>query len=238
MGDEEYPSSNFQYPSVERGMFTGIIEGAGKVLGLTAGGASGRLRVELGALAEGVRVGDSVSVDGACLTVARVGGGVAEFDVSAETLRVSTLAGLATGREVNLERSLRVGDRLGGHFVLGHVDGVGRIERLEAAPGQVTLTVSAAPEILSCLILKGSIAVDGISLTLADVAPDRFSVAVIPHTLDHTTLRRKSAGDRVNLELDVIGKYVARFLSASRGGRGAMPSGRLTEGFLEEHGFK
>jgi len=219
-------------------MFTGIIEGTGKVLGLTAGDASGRLRVELGALAEDVRIGDSVSVDGACLTVARVGGGVAEFDVSAETLRVSTLAGLATGREVNLERSLRVGDRLGGHFVLGHVDGVGRIERLEASPGQVTLAVSAAPEILSCLILKGSIAVDGISLTLAEVAPDRFSVAVIPHTLDHTTLRRKSAGDRVNLELDVIGKYVARFLSASRGGRGAMPSGRLTEGFLEEHGFK
>jgi riboflavin synthase len=219
-------------------MFTGIIEGTGKVLGLTAGGSGGRLRVELGGVAEGVRAGDSVSVDGACLTVTRVGGGAAEFDVSAETLRVTTLGGLAAGGEVNLERSLRVGDRLGGHFVLGHVDGVGRIERLEAAPGQVTLAVSAPPEILSCLVLKGSIAVDGISLTLADLAPDRFSVAVIPHTLDHTTLRKKSAGDRVNLELDVLGKYVARFLSASRGGRGAMPSGRLTEGFLEEHGFK
>ncbi len=221
-------------------MFTGIIEGTGKVLGLTVSGSSGRLRVELGAVAEGVRVGDSVSVDGACLTVTRIGGGIAEFDVSAETLRVSTLGGLAAGGEVNLERSLRVGDRLGGHFVLGHVDGVGRIERLEAAPGQVTLEVSASPEIISCLILKGSIAVDGISLTLAeDSSPDRFSVAVIPHTLDHTTLRKKSAGGRVNLELDVIGKYVARFLgSSSRGGRGAMPPGRLTEGFLEEHGFK
>ena len=220
-------------------MFTGIVEGIGRVLGLTVSGASGRLRVELGPVAEGVRVGDSVSVDGACLTVARAGGGVAEFDVSAETLRVSTLGGLAAGGEVNLERSLRVGDRLGGHFVLGHVDGVGRVERLEAAPGQVTLEVSAPPEILSCLIPKGSIAVDGISLTLADLSgPDRFSVAVIPHTLEHTTLRRKSAGDRVNLELDVIGKYVARFLGAQRGGRGVKPSGRLTEGFLEEHGFK
>lgn len=226
-------------------MFTGIIEGTGKVLGLTVSGLpagsgrAGRLRVELGAVAEGARAGDSVSVDGACLTVARVGGTVAEFDVSAETLRVSTLGGLATGGEVNLERSLRIGDRLGGHFVLGHVDGVGRIERLEAAPGQVTLQVSAPPEILSCLILKGSIAVDGISLTLADLScPDRFSVAVIPHTLEHTTLRKKSAGDRVNLELDVIGKYVARFLGASRGRAGAKPSGRLTEGFLEEHGFK
>jgi riboflavin synthase len=219
-------------------MFTGIIEGTGKVLGLTVSGASGRLRVELGAVAEGVRAGDSVSVDGACLTVARIGGRVAEFDVSAETLRVSTLGGLATGGEVNLERSLRVGDRLGGHFVLGHVDGVGRIERLDAEPGQVTLAVAAPTEILSGLVLKGSIAVDGISLTLADLAPDRFSVAVIPHTLDHTTLRKKSAGDRVNLELDVIGKYVARFLSASRNGPGAKPAGHLTEGFLEEHGFK
>jgi riboflavin synthase len=226
-------------------MFTGIIEGTGKVLGLTVSGAAGRLRIELGAVAEGVRVGDSVSVDGACLTVARIGGKIAEFDVSAETLRVSTLGGLAAGLpggsqggEVNLERSLRVGDRLGGHFVLGHVDGVGRIERLAAEPGQVTLVVSAPPEIMSCLISKGSIAVDGISLTLADLAPDRFSVAVIPHTADHTTLRKKSSGDRVNLELDVIGKYVARFLSASHGGRGATPSGRLTEGFLEEHGFK
>jgi riboflavin synthase len=219
-------------------MFTGIIEGTGKVLGLTASGAAGRLRVEMGAVAEGVRAGDSVSVDGACLTVARIGGRVAEFDVSAETLRVTTLGGLATGGEVNLERSLRVGDRIGGHFVLGHVDGVGRIERLEAEAGQVALAVSAPPEILSGLILKGAVAVDGISLTPAGLAPDRFSVAVIPHTLDHTALRKKSAGDRVNLELDVIGKYVARFLSASRGGRGAEPSGRLTEGFLEEHGFK
>jgi riboflavin synthase len=225
-------------------MFTGIIEGVGKVLGLTAGsagggrgGASGRLRVELGAIAEGVWIGDSVSVDGACLTVARIGGGIAEFDVSAETLRVSTLGGLAPGSEVNLERSLRLGDRLGGHFVLGHVDGVGRIERLEAAPGHVALEVSAPPELLSGLILKGSVAVDGISLTLAALAPDRFSVAIIPHTLERTTLRKKSAGDRVNLELDVIGKYVARFLSASCGAPGAKLSG-LTEGFLEEHGFK
>jgi riboflavin synthase len=215
-------------------MFTGIIEGPGKVLSLTVTGAAGRLRVELGAVAEGVRVGDSVSVDGACLTVARISGRVAEFDVSAETLRVSTLGSLAAGGEVNLERSLRVGDRLGGHFVLGHVDGVGRIERLQSEPGQVTLAVSAPPEILSCLIPKGSIAVDGISLTLADLSPERFTVAVIPHTLDHTTLRKKSAGDRVNLELDVIGKYVARFLSQRR----AQSSGRLTEGFLEEHGFK
>jgi riboflavin synthase len=216
-------------------MFTGIIEGAGKVLGLTVRGGSGLLRLELGAVAEGVRVGDSVSVDGACLTVTRIGGKIAEFDVSAETLRVSTLGGLATGGEVNLERSLRVGDRLGGHFVLGHVDGVGRIERLQTDPGQVTLAVSAPPEIISCLIPKGSIAVDGISLTLADLSPDRFTVAIIPHTLDHTTLRKKSAGDRVNLELDVIGKYVARFLGATRGGQ---PPGGLTEGFLEEHGFK
>jgi riboflavin synthase len=213
-------------------MFTGIVEATGKVLGLTVSGAAGRLRVELGAVAEGVRMGDSVSVDGACLTVSRIGGTAAEFDVSAETLRVTTLGRLKTGDEVNLERSLRVGDRLGGHFVLGHVDAEGRIDRLETTPGQVTLTVSAARDVVACLVPKGSIAVDGISLTIAALEPERFSVAVIPHTLDHTALRRKSAGDRVNLELDVLGKYVARFLP------GAKPPSRLTEGFLEEHGFK
>jgi len=219
-------------------MFTGIVEGIGKVLSLTVSGQAGRLRLDLGVVAEGVRSGDSVSVDGACLTVARVGGSVAEFDVSGETLDVSTLGGLGTGSEVNLERSLRAGDRLGGHFVLGHVDAVGRIDRLEATPGQVTLQVAAAREVVANLIPKGSVAVDGISLTIAALEPEKFSVAVIPHTFDHTTLRRKSAGERVNLELDVIGKYVARFLSARRGEPGAAPSARLTEGFLEEHGFK
>jgi riboflavin synthase len=219
-------------------MFTGIIEGTGKVLGLTVSGQAGRLRVELGAVAEGVRTGDSVAVDGACLTVARIGGIVTEFDVSAETLRVTTLGGLRSGDEVNLERSLRVGDRLGGHFVLGHVDAVGKIDRLETTPGQITLTVAAPREVVANLVPKGSIAVDGISLTIAALEPEKFSVAVIPHTLDHTTLRRKTAGDRVNLELDILGKYVARFLAAGFGGPGARPAGRLTEGFLEEHGFK
>ena len=218
-------------------MFTGIIEGVGKVSRLIAVGGAGRLSVDLGPLAEDVRAGDSVAVDGACLTVARLDARVAEFDVSAETLHATTLGSLKSGTGVNLERSLRVGDRLGGHFVLGHVDGVGTIDLLQPSTGQVTLRVSAAKEIIGHLIPKGSVAVDGISLTVAGLEEGSFSAAIIPHTFNHTTLRGKSAGNRVNIELDVIGKYVARLLSAHRPADGGKP-GRVTEGFLAEHGFK
>ena len=214
-------------------MFTGLIEAVGKVAGLSGGGESARLRVDAGALADGLAVGDSVAVEGACLTVAEVSGGAAEFDVSTETLRRTTLGDLRPGDGVNLERALRVGDRLGGHFVLGHVDCVGTMAAKRQAPGQVTVEVRVTPEIVTQLIPKGSVAVDGISLTLAELKPDGFSVAVIPHTLEQTTLGQKSGGARVNIELDVIGKYVARLL---RGGSGA--AGDLSEGFLAEHGFK
>jgi riboflavin synthase len=215
-------------------VFTGIIENIGKVKQVIAGAESVQLRVDIGALADGVTPGDSIAVDGACLTVAELAGSVAAFDVSTETLNVTTLGSLRAGGEVNLERSLRVGDRMGGHFVLGHVDGTGTIEGLHALPGQVTLRVLVPPHVCAQLIPKGSVAVDGISLTVAELGADNFSVAIIPHTMEHTTLRRKTGGDRVNVELDVLGKYVARFLSA----RAAKPGGRITEDFLAQHGFK
>lgn len=215
-------------------MFTGLIEKVGVVRGLSVSGEAGRLAVELGTLSEGVRPGDSVAIDGACLTATRLSGSVGEFDISAETLHRTTLGGLRPGREVNLERALRAGDRLGGHFVLGHVDDVGVIARLDAQPGQVTLGVTAPRELLAQLIVKGSVAVDGISLTLAGLTDDAFTIAVIPHTLERTTLRKKAVGDRVNLETDMIGKYVWRYLSAAAG----TPGKGLTEAFLAEHGFR
>ena len=147
-------------------------------------------------------------------------------------MRVTALQGVKPGDAVNLERSLRVGDRLGGHFVLGHVDCVGKIAALKKTSGQVTLEVDLSTEAVAQLIPKGSVAVDGISLTVAQIIPpDRFSVAVIPTTLRETTLDKKSVGDSVNIELDVIGKYVAQLLEAKGGGGG------LTPGFLAEHGF-
>lgn len=217
-------------------MFTGLIEGIGKVVLCSSAGRAARLRLEMGRIAEGVNLGDSVAVNGACLTVTHVDGRIVEFDVSAETLRVTTLADLKPGEEVNLERSLRVGDRLGGHFVLGHVDAVGKILALHKSPGQITLDVVAAADVLAQLIPKGSVAVDGISLTVADLRPDRFSVAIIPTTFRKTTLRSKSSGDRVNIELDVIGKYVAGLLGRSRGAASG-PAGEISVEFLAEHGF-
>lgn len=214
-------------------MFTGIIETVGVVERLTVAGESGRLRVDVGPLTEGLRLGDSVAVNGACLTAVLIAAPAVEFDVSAETLRITTLGAVARGARVNLERALRVGDRLGGHFVLGHVDAVGTITQLRHAPGQVILEVTAAPEVIGQMIPKGSVAVDGISLTLAALRADRFSVAVIPHTLDNTTLAGRAPGDRVNLELDVIGKYVQRLLERSAPAQG----GKLSTQFLAEHGF-
>ena len=233
-------------------VFTGLIETVGRAIRLTPAGAAARLTVDAGRVAEGVKPGDSVAVNGACLTATRIDGTVVTFDVSAETLRVATVGSVKAGDLVNLERSLRAGDRMGGHFVLGHVDAVGEIARLEETPGQWTLDVRlpedrrptsavgnalrGVPKSMPLLVPKGSVAVDGISLTIAGLEADRFSVAVIPTTLQETTLSRKKPGDRVNIEFDIIGKYVAR-LMGKLGGVGDADGGGLTRGFLAEHGF-
>jgi riboflavin synthase len=216
-------------------MFTGIVEGLGTVHRTESVGASARLVIDLGPIVAGVELGDSVAVNGGCLTATRIEGSVVDFDVSRETLSRTTHGDLASGEKVNLERALRVGDRLGGHFVLGHVDGVGMISAISTDSGQTTLEITASADIVSRLIPKGSVAVSGMSLTIADLKSDRFSIAIIPHTLANTTLPAKRVGDKVNLELDVIGKYVERLMARAQGKEG--DSSGVTANFLAEHGF-
>jgi riboflavin synthase len=214
-------------------MFTGLIEAIGTVRGARVVQAGRRIEVDLGPLAEGVRVGDSINVAGCCQTVAEMRGSSAAFDAVPETLRLTTLGDLAAGDRVNLERSLVAGARLGGHFVTGHVDGAARLAD-PGAPGEqggARLWVfQAEPALLRQMVPKGSVAVDGVSLTLVDVADAAFSVALIPTTLERTTLGRLRAGDRVNVETDLLGKYVLRYL-------GTAAAGGLTVEKLRDAGF-
>ncbi|RDV84721.1 riboflavin synthase [Ammonifex thiophilus] len=193
-------------------MFTGLVEEVGRVRRIVRGPASAQLEIEARRVLEDLRVGDSVAVNGACLTVTRLGSGSFWADAMAETLRRTNLGELGPGDRVNLERALRLGDRLGGHLVTGHVDGVGRILRKEREDVAWVLSIAAPSQVTPYLIEKGSVAVDGVSLTVVEVKGDIFKVALIPHTADHTVLGSKGPGDKVNLEADLIGKYVRRFL--------------------------
>lgn len=214
-------------------MFTGIIEDIRPVISLKRGAASARLSLDLGGLAQGVAVGDSICVSGACLTVTVLHGAAAEFDVSGESLARTTLGELTAGAPVNVERALRVGDRLGGHFVQGHVDGLGRIARRDEQEGQWVMGFEAEPGLCRSMILKGSIAVDGISLTLSALEDGYFEVTLIPHTIEKTTLRGKRRGDRVNLETDMIGKWVRKLLAGIEpGGPGLSLEQLEREGFV------
>ena len=199
-------------------MFTGIVEGMGKVRSISKSrkGADTALRVELGRLARGLKRGDSVCINGACLTVTKLSKGEAEFEMVAETIRRTNLGDVRHGDSVNIERSMRVGDRLEGHFVLGHVDGTGIIEKIEKMPSETKIWIKLDKGLARSLVPKGSIAVDGISLTLVDVKGDRVSVSLIPHTLDVTALGLGRRGDRVNIETDILGKYVASNLPQIR----------------------
>ena len=216
-------------------MFTGLIEEVGTVLRVERRGA-GLRRLEIAApgVCEDLKTGDSVNVNGACQTAVDVKGGAFEVESVAETLRRTTLGELRPGSPVNLERSLRPADRLGGHLVLGHVDGVGTVGRLEAAAGDTVLEVAPPAGLARYLAAKGSVAVDGISLTVVEVAAaGLFTVAVIPHTLAHTNLSQVRAGARVNLEVDVVARYVERLLEAGR----APASGGLTLDGLRDLGY-
>jgi len=193
-------------------MFTGLIECICQIRASRAS-ASGRcLSIDLRSVAAGVQVGDSIAIDGACLTVTRLSGTVAEFDVSAETLRCSTLGQLQVQAKVNVERALRLGDRLGGHMVQGHVDGLATIVEQSKQDRFMTIWLKADRPLVDQMVIKGSVTVNGISLTVADLNADRFSVAVIPETLRATTLAHTRVGDRVNIEIDVIVKTVRRYL--------------------------
>ena len=197
-------------------MFTGIIENLGTIRGIQTVPGGRRLRVEVGDWAEECPVGASVAVSGVCLTVASAGVRDLEFDVIHETLRRSNLGGKRVGGPVNLERSLRVGDRLGGHFVQGHVDATGTVARLNRAGEAVELEIALPPGFSDYLIEKGSVAIAGVSLTVVTVRMDRFTVALIPFTLERTTLGALRSGDPVNLEGDLIGKYVRKLVSGDR----------------------
>lgn len=214
-------------------MFTGIIEDLRPVVSVTRGAAAGRLAVDLGALSQDVRVGDSIAIDGICLTVASCQGPQAVFDVSTETLSKTAFRCLAAGHRVNVERSLRVGDRLGGHFVTGHIDGVGSIATKRRDAGQWTFEFHVDPSLSAMLIEKGSVAVDGISLTVVDLRPEAFAAAVIPHTFEHTTLGAKSERDQVNIEADVLGKWVRKLLPPREEASTGLTTDKLREaGFI------
>ena len=190
-------------------MFTGLIEKLGAVAGVSELPSGRRVRLAT-ELAGQLGLGDSIAVNGVCLTVVHCDAAGFEAEVSPETLRVTSLEGLRAGATVNLERPLLPTDRLGGHFVQGHVDGVGRIVEIEREADFWWVAVGFPVELDSCLVMKGSVAVDGISLTVAGLDADRFTVQIVPHTWRHTNLHARSVGDAVNIECDIIGKYVAR----------------------------
>jgi len=190
-------------------MFTGLVEAVGQVTESTATPGGVRLRIDT-ALAPELALGDSLAVNGVCLTVVRIDGSAVQADVGPETLRVTTLGSLGPGSLVNLERSMRADSRFGGHFVQGHVDAVGEIIELRPDADFHWLTVGFPPGLAPFLVHKGSIAVDGISLTVAELGDDRFGVMIVPFTIEHTNLRRLKVHDRVNLEGDMVGKYVVR----------------------------
>jgi riboflavin synthase len=209
-------------------MFTGIIEGSGKIKRLTPSGADAVLEVESLIALNDVAIGDSIAVNGACLTITGVNQNIFQADVSAETLGKTNLKQLHPGEKVNLEKSLRVGSYIGGHFVLGHVDTTGRILSQTKKSGSLIFVVSIDDNFSRYIVEKGSIALDGVSLTVNKLEKGRFYVNIIPHTAEKTTLVTKKEADLVNIETDILGKYVEKLLQTSRG---------IDNEFLAKHGF-
>ena len=216
-------------------MFTGIIEETGTVRHVSLSGSSGSIQIGSELVLAGTKPGDSIAVNGVCLTVTTMDTKGFTADVMAETLRRSNLGQLRAGDLVNLERAMPAGGRFGGHIVSGHIDGTGTIAALEKEGNATWVYIRTSPDILALIVEKGSIAIDGISLTVAKVGVEDFAVSIIPHTSSHTTLLKKKSGDVVNLENDIVGKYVQRLL-----GQPQQPQphrSRITEEFLRENGF-
>jgi riboflavin synthase len=209
-------------------MFTGLVVERGRLIADPTPSGQGGVRLSVGmtaALAERLAIGDSLAVSGVCLTVTEKGSGRVRVELSPETLARTTLGGLRGGDEVNLEPALRMGDPLGGHLVQGHVDATAEVAGRRDLTDHRVLAFSVPPDLAPFLVEKGSVTVDGVSLTVSALLPDRFEVALIPHTLEMTTLSLRAPGDRVNLEVDVLGKYVHRMLAA-RGLVPPLPEGR------------
>ena len=227
-------------------MFTGIIEEVGSVRSVSISGASGQIAVRAKTVLEGTKIGDSIAVNGVCLTVTSLQRDGFTADVMAETARRSSLGALSGGDRVNLERAMAADGRFGGHIVAGHIDGTGVIRSLNREENAVWVTISAAPQILRYIVEKGSVAIDGISLTVARVTDSDFAVSVIPHTGEETTLLSRKAGDLVNLETDIVGKYVERFTAGALGNPPEAnepeetkepPVNVFSMEYLAEHGF-
>jgi riboflavin synthase len=191
-------------------VFTGIIEGLGTIKKFekkTNTRSAAKMKVNLGNLAKGLKTGHSVAINGVCLTVTKISKNEAEFEMIGETIRKTDLGKLESGDKVNIERSLKVGERMEGHFVLGHVDGTGKIIKIEKMPKEIKFWIELPNELTKHVVKKGSIAIDGISLTLVDVIKNKISVCIIPHTIKITNLSSKKIGDKVNIETDILGKY-------------------------------
>ncbi len=214
-------------------MFTGLVEEVGTIGGIVKGTDFARLEVKAEKITEGLKEGDSVAVNGLCLTACEVLPNGFRADVMVESLRRSSLGGLRAGSRVNLERAMLCDGRFGGHIVSGHIDGTGKILSLEKEGISTVVKIGASAELLYYIVEKGSIAIDGISLTVMRVDESSFSVGVIPHTGSETTLLEKSPGDIVNLETDVIGKYVEKFIKGEK----PKPNEEITMEFLIENGF-
>lgn len=216
-------------------MFTGIIEEVGRIASIRKGARSSVLTIEGDKIFEDMSLGDSIAVSGVCLTVTSFKDNMFTADVMSETISRSSLGKLKVGSSVNLERAMPSKGRFGGHIVSGHIDGTGEIKETKADDNAVWYTISAGRQILRYIVEKGSIAIDGISLTVARVSFDDFAVSVIPHTAKMTTLSKKHAGDIVNLECDVIGKYVERLLNFPEDK--GQSSSNITKEFLSRYGF-
>jgi len=212
-------------------MFTGIIEEISTIARITRGTQSGQIVIQAEKVLEDCKIGDSIAVNGACLTVIRTGADSFTADVSPETLRRTNLGELSRGDKVNLERSLKLQDRLGGHIVLGHVDEVGLITGMQAEDNATIMRVAVSSDTMRYIVQKGSVCVDGVSLTITNLLENSFDVSLIPHTKAVTTMGTKKVGDQVNIEVDILGRYVERLLPQE-----TKQSSISTE-FLSEHGF-
>ena len=214
-------------------MFTGIIEEVGTVKAVKRSGTSSFIEIQAKKVLEDVQLGDSIAVNGVCLTVTHSDGSVFRADVMNETLSRSSLGSLTSGSPVNLERAMAANGRFGGHIVSGHIDGTGTVSDIRNDGIAVWYTITAPPELLRYIVEKGSVAIDGISLTVAKVTETSFSVSIIPHTAAQTILGTKMTGDIVNLENDIIGKYVEKLMKPAE----AAPQSGITMEFLAKNGF-
>ena len=216
-------------------MFTGIVEEVGTIQSIKRGRKSSILKIKGQKVLQGTRIGDSISTNGICLTVTKVGNDFFEADVMSESLNRTNIGELVPGSYVNLERALSLATRLGGHIVSGHIDGTGKIRNLKRDDNAVWITIETAPELLRYIIEKGSIAIDGVSLTVVTVNDQFFKVSIIPHTGEETILLQKKMGDTVNLECDMIGKYVEKLLGLDS--KEDVQEGQVTAELLRESGF-